>query len=343
MNYRATLIKLLTFLGGIYFFLEFILPPQIGGVRIDQFNDQISTGFVVIGSMAFGLGLINILRIHGGKIVFQKRGWINSLALLLGLIVMMAVTLADWIGTRAISGEFDRLNLLADFAQKIRVDHETQTPGLPTLSFRTDKLISAGVAALGEVQSKLEVEYGAGDQTVLPELPAKVQTSAAAVRSAVAALMRAQTAEKLDLAVYNEFSERQRALALSWRELHTARYKDSLTKHWYSFLYEGLFNSLGSAMFALLGFYIATAAYRAFRVRSWESGLMMTAAVLVMLGQISFGFWLWSELPGIRLWLLSVPNTAAFRAINIGVSVAALVMAFRMWLSIESESFGRKK
>jgi hypothetical protein len=34
-----------------------------------------------------------------------------------------------------------------------------------------------------------------------------------------------------------------------------------------------------------------------------------------------------------------VPNSAAFRAIEIGSAVAALVMAFRMWLSIESEGF----
>jgi hypothetical protein len=69
---------------------------------------------------------------------------------------------------------------------------------------------------------------------------------------------------------------------------------------------------------------------------------MMLAALLVMLGQIPFGVWIWSALPDIRLWLLSVPNTAAFRAIGIGAAVAGLVMAFRMWFSLESENFGEK-
>jgi hypothetical protein len=44
-------------------------------------------------------------------------------------------------------------------------------------------------------------------------------------------------------------------------------------------------------------------------------------------------------LPAVRQWLMEVPNSAAFRAIKIGSAVAGLVMAFRMWLSIESESF----
>jgi hypothetical protein len=45
----------------------------------------------------------------------------------------------------------------------------------------------------------------------------------------------------------------------------------------------------------------------------------------------------------VRLWLLRVPNSAAFRAIEIGAAIAGLVMAFRMWLSIESQSFSNEK
>jgi len=115
--------------------------------------------------------------------------------------------------------------------------------------------------------------------------------------------------------------------------------------HWlssrlYEFLYNGLFNHLGASMFALLGVYIAAAAYRAFRIQSIESALMMAAALVVMLGQISFGKMLYSELPAIRQWLLEVPNSAAFRAIRLGAGVAGLMLAIRMWLSIESRRRG---
>ena len=70
---------------------------------------------------------------------------------------------------------------------------------------------------------------------------------------------------------------------------------------------------------------------------------MMIAAILVMLGQISFYEYISDDLPAIRQWLLEVPNTAAFRAIKIRAMIAGLVMAFRMWFSIESESFSSRK
>jgi hypothetical protein len=111
----------------------------------------------------------------------------------------------------------------------------------------------------------------------------------------------------------------------------------------YDFLYDGLFNQLGSAMFALLGVYIAAAAYRAFRIRTIESALMMVAAVIVMLGQISFGREIYEHMPSIRQWLLEVPNSAAFRAIRLGAGVAGLMLAIRMWLSIESKSFSSER
>ena len=96
-------------------------------------------------------------------------------------------------------------------------------------------------------------------------------------------------------------------------------------------------------MFSLLGFYIAAAAYRAFRISSFEALLMMSAAVIVMLGQIPFGALISEYFPELRLWLLKFPSAGAFRAIKIGALIAGLGMAFRMWFSIESSSFVKEQ
>ncbi len=341
MNVRTGLIKLVTFLGGIYFFLEFVLPGTVFGVKIDAYHDQISNGFITVGAMAAGLGLINLLMQHGSRIVFRRREWVYSAALLAGLAVMIVVTFNDWSGTRRVAEEVAEITRLADFAERIRSDGERQVEGVLPAAERNRVLREAAERLLARVEGESRGydlgRFGAGgiDHGLARRYLAEAGAGAAAVRAA----LEKATATGTDLAANTAAARALRGVADSWRNLRNLEYEHSTPKHVYRLLFEGLFVSLGSAMFSLLGFYIAAAAYRAFRVRSAESSLMMIAAVLVMLGQIPFGVWIWSGLPDVRLWLLEVPNSAAFRAITIGAGVAGLVMAFRMWFSIESESF----
>ena len=82
--------------------------------------------------------------------------------------------------------------------------------------------------------------------------------------------------------------------------------------------------------------YIAVAAYRSSRIKTVDSVLMMSAAVIVILGQTTHGpKYISSHLPTIRLWLLENLSTPANRAIYFGGIIAGLAMATRMWLSLE--------
>ncbi len=348
MSLRARLIKLATFLGGIYFFLEFVLPGTVFGVKIDAYHDQISNGFITVAAMAAGLGLINLLMQHGSRIVFRRRGWLYSLTLLGGLAIMIAVTLQDWRGTGRVAEEVAGISRLADFAERIKSDHEATARGVLPAAERNRSLRQAADKLLARIEDEsraLDLDrlgLGSADHALARRYVAEAGEGAAAARAAAAGLT-VTDGEAADLAANLAVARALRGLAEPWRNLRSLEYEHSNPKHVYRLLFEGLFVALGSAMFSLLGFYIAAAAYRAFRVRSAESSLMMIAAVLVMLGQIPFGVWIWSGLPDVRLWLLEVPNSAAFRAITIGAGVAGLVMAFRMWFSIESESFDREE
>lgn len=344
MKVRTRLIKLVTFLGGSYFFLEFVLPDTVFGMKIDAYHDQISNGFITVGAMAAGLGLINLLMQHGSRIVFRRKEWVYSAALLTGLAVMIVVTYNDWSGTRRVADEVAEITRLADFAERIRSDREQQVQGVLPVAERNRALREAAERVLarleGEIQGFDPDHLGAG--SIDHGLAQGYLAEAAAGAGAVRAALEKVPATNADVTANTATAKALRGVADSWRNLRNLEYEHSTPKHVYRLLFEGLFVSLGSAMFSLLGFYIAAAAYRAFRVRSAESSLMMIAAVLVMLGQIPFGVWIWSGLPDVRLWLLEVPNSAAFRAITIGAGVAGLVMAFRMWFSIESESFERE-
>ena len=103
-------------------------------------------------------------------------------------------------------------------------------------------------------------------------------------------------------------------------------------------------------MFSLIAFYIVSAAYRAFRVRSAEAGLMMGTAAIIMLGLVPVGAMITNWLPrtgpwasfrleNITYWLLIWPNMAVQRAIEFGLAVGAMAMGLRIWLSLERGSF----
>jgi hypothetical protein len=134
----------------------------------------------------------------------------------------------------------------------------------------------------------------------------------------------------------------QEQLGMALHASAEQRYQKSFASQGYQFLYTAIFVPLGAAMFSLLACYIATAAFRAFRIRSLESGLMMLAALLVVLGQLPWGQMLWSRFPDIRLWLLEVPSAASFRAIDIGSSIGALLISWRLLLGGSSTAGGAK-
>jgi hypothetical protein len=92
---------------------------------------------------------------------------------------------------------------------------------------------------------------------------------------------------------------------------------------------------MGSTIFSLLTFYLASAAYRSFKAKSWESVLMMASAIIVMLGQISLHAWLTSA----STWILYIVNTAAVRGMWFGMMLGAIAVGLRMWLSLERGAF----
>jgi hypothetical protein len=96
-----------------------------------------------------------------------------------------------------------------------------------------------------------------------------------------------------------------------------------------------------ATMFSLLAFYIASAAYRAFRARSVLATILLVSAVIVMIRFFPLGPFT-DAAAWTADWILNVPNLAAKRAIIIGVGLGIVSTALKIILGVERSYLGRE-
>ena len=96
-----------------------------------------------------------------------------------------------------------------------------------------------------------------------------------------------------------------------------------------------------ATLFSMLAFYIASAAYRAFRVRTVLAGILLCTAFIIMLRIIPLPAAVYGWNSALVAWILAVPNLAAKRAIIIGVGLGIISYSIKILLGIERSYMGR--
>jgi hypothetical protein len=108
----------------------------------------------------------------------------------------------------------------------------------------------------------------------------------------------------------------------------------------FHFLYMNVQIPIQATMFSLLAFYIASAAFRAFRAKSAMATVLLLAAIIVMLGQVPIGELLGKWFPNVGLWIIRYPNLAAKRAIMLGVGFGMLATNLKIIFGVERNWLG---
>ena len=112
----------------------------------------------------------------------------------------------------------------------------------------------------------------------------------------------------------------------------------------------GLFNAAQATLFSLLAFFVASASFRAFRVKSFEAFLLMGTAFLVMIGNIPLGNFISSifqaggldfiNIVGMKEWVMSYPGSAAQSAILIGAALGYIAAGIKILMGIDRPYLG---
>jgi len=108
----------------------------------------------------------------------------------------------------------------------------------------------------------------------------------------------------------------------------------------FDYMFQTMMVPMGATMFSLLAFFVASAAFRAFRASNWRATLLLASAFIVMLGRVPIGSMIWNKIPLVSEWIMQVPNLAGQRAVMIGAAMGMVATSLRMIFGIERSYLG---
>jgi hypothetical protein len=109
-------------------------------------------------------------------------------------------------------------------------------------------------------------------------------------------------------------------------------------------VFVNVYTPLSATMFGLLAFFIASAAYRAFRARNVEAALLLVSAIAVMLGNIPlFRGGLAATFSGVQSFIMEGPMTGGQRAILVAAATGAVFFAMKVLTGVDRSYFGGRE
>ena len=100
-------------------------------------------------------------------------------------------------------------------------------------------------------------------------------------------------------------------------------------------LLRGVFNAvqypIQATIASLLIFFVASAAFRALKVRNGEAIVLVGVSLIVLLGQVPLS----NNLTAMKDWILAVPGLAGVRGLILGVALGTVVTGMRVLMGFD--------
>lgn len=110
----------------------------------------------------------------------------------------------------------------------------------------------------------------------------------------------------------------------------------------YIWIYNYIVVPLSASMYGAIGFYIASASYRALRARTKEATILLVTGLILLLRNAPIGPALWEGFPVVGSWLMDVVTTASYRGILMGSSLGVLALGIRTLIGMEKGYLGQE-
>jgi hypothetical protein len=336
--FKRTVPVLIAFIAGLWFALQYYVPAAWSGKTLEYASnwDKILLG------IAYALGLYSLCHLHWRRIRRRERGFGYSILVYLGL------------GATLYFGLIGELRRAMEIVTRRPVAHHLF---VVEPAREVPKDASRRVVYLEEEERQdlgldpsvpayvILYETGPGEKPVAysfdPNIfPCDPQT------------LRVRPAEKwlersgVKLYFPGEASGPPEAGMVrqvrggAWWALASYQSYEDQWGSWFTWQYNWIYAAAQGTMFSILAFFIASAAYRTFRAKTWEAAFLLVAALLVIFGRTTLAGALHGVFPDIADWVMATPNLAAKRGILLGVSLGSIATALRIIFGIERAYLG---
>lgn len=105
-------------------------------------------------------------------------------------------------------------------------------------------------------------------------------------------------------------------------------------------IYDTIYGPLTATTYALLAFWVCSAAYRAFKIKNLESGILVICGVLVFFGVTPISAVISPFFTSANTFISNVINVAGQRGLTIGIGIGILSFGLQIILGLERSWMG---